>query len=102
MIAQHAVTAAPSPTFVPEVVGDKPCKTKRQMEYERYLQSQRWCTLARAVRMRAKGKCEICLRADGEQCAHLTYDRIFNELMTDLLWLCKNCHRKLDEGFAFH
>jgi hypothetical protein len=30
-------------------------------EYERYLQSPRWRTLARAVRMRGRGKCEICL-----------------------------------------
>ena len=97
MIPQHTVTVVPSPTLVPEVVKDKRYQTKQQREYMRYLQSPRWRTLARAVRMRAKGKCEICLRADGEECAHLTYDRIFNELMTDLLWLCKNCHRELDE-----
>src|SRR2546430_16166607 len=74
-------------------------KTESNYEYLRYLQSQRWRTLARAVRMRAKGKCEICQRANGEECAHLTYDRIFNELMTDLLWVCKKCHRELDNGW---
>jgi hypothetical protein len=67
-------------------------------EYERYLQSPRWPTLARAVRMRAKGKCEICLRADGVEVAHLTYERIFNERITDLLWVCRKCHRELDES----
>jgi hypothetical protein len=72
-------------------------KTKWQVEYLLYLQSQRWRTLARAVRMRAKGKCEICRRADGEECSHLTYERIFHELLTDLLWLCKKCHRELDD-----
>ena len=102
MIAQHTVTAVPSPPFVPEVVEDKRYKTKRQMEYERYLQSPRWRTLARAVCMRAKGKCEICRREDGQECGHLTYERIFHELMTDLLWLCRGCHRKLDEGLPFH
>lgn len=99
MAPQHAVTAVSSPTLMPEVVEEKHYDTKRRREYLRYLQSQRWHTLARAVRMRAKGKCEICLRADGEECAHLTYERIFNELMTDLLWVCKKCHRELDNGW---
>jgi hypothetical protein len=79
-------------------VEEKSADTRRSNEYVRYLQSQRWRTLARAVRMRAKGKCEICLRTDGEECAHLTYVRIFNERMTDLLWLCKKCHIALDNG----
>ena len=99
MAPQHTVAAVSSPTLVPEVVEDKRYQTKRQSEYQRYLQSQRWHTLARAVRMRAKGKCEICLRANGEECAHLTYDRIFNELITDLLWVCKKCYRELDSSW---
>jgi hypothetical protein len=65
-------------------------------EYARYLQSPRWLKLARAVCIRAKEKCEICWRRDGEECAHLTYERIFNERMTDVLWVCKRCHRELD------
>ena len=72
-------------------------KSESNNEYLRYLQSQRWRTLARAVRIRAKGKCDICLRANGTECAHLTYERIFNERITDLLWLCKKCHRELDK-----
>lgn len=65
-------------------------------EYSSYLQSRRWRTLVKAARMRAKGKCEICLRADGAECAHLTYERIFNERLTDVLWVCIKCHRELD------
>jgi hypothetical protein len=74
-----------------------PAETKQQTEYARYRQSARWRNLALAVRMRAKGKCEICLRWDGEECAHLTYERIFNERLTDVLWVCKRCHRELDD-----
>ncbi len=80
------------------IVKEKCFGTDRNEEYLRYLQSQRWRTLSRAARMRAKGKCEICFRADGEECAHLTYERIFNERLADLLWLCKKCHRKLDNN----
>jgi len=72
--------------------------TPRQNEYLRYLESSRWRNLACAVRMRAKGKCEICRRADGEECAHLTYERIFHEPIDDLLWVCKKCHRELDHN----
>jgi hypothetical protein len=78
---------------------DKP--TAYQDEDLRYLQSARWRTLSRAVRMRARGKCEISLRANGEETAHLTYERIFNERMTDLLWVCKRCHRELDNSLGF-
>lgn len=67
-------------------------------EYARYLQSSRWRNLAFAVRLRAKGKCEICRRADGVECAHLTYERIFHEPIDDLLWLCRKCHRELDQN----
>jgi hypothetical protein len=76
----------------------KQAETKQQNEYERYLQSPRWRTLARAVQMRAKGKCEICRRAYGVECAHLTYERIFHEPIDDLLWVCKKCHRELDDS----
>ena len=86
------------PHKLSEGVEQNDTKTESNHEYLRYLQSQRWRTLARAVRMRAKGKCEICQRADGTECGHLTYERIFNERITDLLWLCKKCHRELDNA----
>jgi hypothetical protein len=76
----------------------KRAETKQLSEYERYLQSPRWRTLARAVQMRAKGKCEICRRVHGVECAHLTYERIFHEPIDDLLWVCKKCHRELDHS----
>ena len=70
--------------------------TETNPEYARYLQSPRWRMLARAVPMRAKGKCEICWRRDGIEVAHLTYERIFNERISDLLYVCIPCHRELD------
>jgi hypothetical protein len=79
-----------------EVIQREVFETKQKREYLHYLQSKRWKTLARAASIRAKGKCEICLRADGIDCAHLTYERIFNERLSDLLWVCRKCHRELD------
>ncbi len=65
-------------------------------EYTAYRQSERWEKLRRAASLRANGKCEICLRKDGRELAHLTYERIFNERLTDVLWVCVPCHRSLD------
>ena len=82
-----------------EVVADKAAGANRDsgnQEYQDYLRSQRWRKLRRAVMLRAKGKCEICRRWDGTDCAHLTYERIFHEHLEDLLWVCKGCHRQLD------
>ena len=66
-------------------------------EYTAYRESERWKKLRRAAMLRAKGKCEICFRRDGTELAHLTYERIFNERLTDVLWVCRGCHRNLDE-----
>ena len=68
------------------------------MEYVQYLQSPRWRTIRIAVRLRAKGRCEICRRNPGREAAHITYERIFREPMEDLLWLCPSCHRDLDQA----
>jgi hypothetical protein len=77
-------------------------QTQAQTEYERYTrQSRRWRAMRLAVQMRAKNKCQICLRANGEEVAHLTYERVFNELITDLLWVCVRCHRELDKSLGF-
>jgi hypothetical protein len=65
-------------------------------EYQEYLRSARWLKVRRAVMLRAKGKCEICRRWEGKECAHLTYERLFHEHLEDLLWLCPRCHRELD------
>jgi hypothetical protein len=96
MDIQYTQTSVSSTRSMSEKVENQRYDDKYKNEYLCYLQSQRWHTLARAVRMRAKGKCEICLRADGTECAHLTYERIFNERLTDVLWVCIKCHRELD------
>jgi hypothetical protein len=75
----------------------RPSTTSANPEYQQYLQSQRWRTLGKAVRMRANGRCEICRRSAVEEVAHLTYERIFHEHIEDLLGVCRKCHRELDQ-----
>jgi hypothetical protein len=65
--------------------------------YAHYLrQDRRWHTLRRAAQIRSQGWCEICGRRAGQELAHLTYVRVFHELLTDVLWTCVRCHRELD------
>lgn len=69
---------------------------RRDHEYSEYLRSKRWRKIRQITRLRADGKCEACLRRDGQDCAHLTYKRIFNERLSDLVWLCRQCHQEID------
>ena len=67
-------------------------------EYEEYRRSPRWEKLRRVVQLRAVGgRCEVCLRRQGTEVAHLSYDRIFRELPYDVLWVCARCHRAIDD-----
>jgi hypothetical protein len=54
MSPQNTLTAVPPSGNRLEVIETPRGPTKRQDEYVRYLQSQRWRTLARAVCIRAK------------------------------------------------
>jgi hypothetical protein len=91
---------SPSSPRLAQVNGAQRGISELRAEYSHYRESVRWQTIRRAVKLRANGKCEICRRADGVQCAHLTYERIFHEPLTDLVWVCAPCHGKLDGNEA--
>ena len=42
-------------------------------------------------------ECDWNRTTPGVHASHLTYDRIFHELPSDVVWLCKKCHDELDE-----
>lgn len=68
--------------------------------YARYLDSEKWKLRKRApVMERAEGICEIdnCSRA-AFAVHHLTYDRLYDEELTDLIALCIQCHKTLTEA----
>jgi 5-methylcytosine-specific restriction endonuclease McrA len=64
----------------------------KKADYERYLESEEWQAKRRQVFARCKGVCEGCLRRAARQVHHLTYDRVGNELLEDLLGVCRGCH----------
>lgn len=63
--------------------------------YREYLNSNEWKKLKRKVIARDNGICCGCGEKRTLDVHHLTYDRVGNELMTDLISLCSVCHARV-------
>lgn len=61
-------------------------------EYQRYLRSDAWLSRRKAVLERASYLCELCTQIVASEVHHLTYFRLGNELLSDLLAVCEDCH----------
>lgn len=70
-------------------------RQERTLRYHQYLQTAEWKVICRKVHERANGICEGCRERPSQEVHHLTYDRIFNEMLFDLVALCSPCHRSI-------
>jgi len=63
-------------------------------EYMVYIKSAKWAA-KRELYFKTNGKyCRACAKIDGViQLHHMTYDRLGNERLSDLVALCPSCHR---------
>lgn len=61
-------------------------------KYAAYLCSREWAEKRERVRERARGRCERCLVFPMDACHHLTYERKYDEKLTDLQAICTRCH----------
>lgn len=61
-------------------------------EYHTYLASIDWADRREQVLIRANYMCECCEHFVATQVHHMTYERIGNELDTDLMAVCPFCH----------
>lgn len=69
-------------------------------EYYNYLKSKDWAA-RRLERMKIdKFRCQMCGSKHNLNVHHLTYDRLGCEKMTDLLTLCKYCHKRVHESMG--
>jgi 5-methylcytosine-specific restriction endonuclease McrA len=59
--------------------------------YRLYLRSDRWLQTRNAVMARARWRCVEC-GAPATDVHHLTYERVGNERLSDLVPLCRDCH----------
>lgn len=63
--------------------------------YDAYIKSDEWREIA-AKRMKKDGyKCVMCGATINLCVHHLTYDNLGTEPLTDLITLCKKCHKNL-------
>lgn len=63
-----------------------------KQEYIEYLQSHRWAAKREVILTFWNNACAICNQTANLQVHHRTYDRVGNELLTDLICLCADCH----------
>jgi hypothetical protein len=61
--------------------------------YHDYIESDKWRTLRQKALRRDNWLCQGCLEAAAEHAHHLTYERLGNELLCDLVSLCVDCHQ---------
>lgn len=60
--------------------------------YEEYLASERWAALRQRVLDRCRGLCEGCRQREATIVHHLTYEHLYDELLYELVGLCRPCH----------
>lgn len=69
-------------------------------KYTKYLQSPEWREKRKLVMLRAQGICEGCRKANATEVHHLTYERLGDEMLFDLVAICKMCHDKIPNRFG--
>ena len=60
--------------------------------YTPYLSTDKWKSTRKRVLERDNYTCQACLRATATEVHHLTYDRVKNEPLFDLISVCEICH----------
>lgn len=82
------------PPAVDEVVADNRLAELRSMPYHQYLRTPEWRRTRASALIRAGYCCSLDVTHIGElDVHHRTYERLGQELATDLIVLCRECHR---------
>lgn len=76
---------------------NKPIYQKEYLQYKEYLQTKHWeLTKERFYNSKQfTGGCFVCGCQENLQVHHKTYENIQRERLTDLVCLCKDCHRMI-------
>ena len=70
-------------------------KAEWRAVYNRYLASADWQSVRQRVLRRAHGTCEGCLEAPATEVHHQTYAHVGDELLFELVAICRPCHERL-------
>jgi 5-methylcytosine-specific restriction endonuclease McrA len=64
-------------------------------KYDAYMESSEWRVKRSKVLERSGGMCEGCGDRFADHVHHLTYERLGDEMLFDLVAVCKPCHEKI-------
>jgi len=68
---------------------------KRREEYNDYLKSDKWYKIRQVVLERDNFLCQGCLENRATDVHHKNYNTLFNEVLFDLISVCRTCHLKI-------
>lgn len=80
---------------IPEIQPQKQLMFISSAEKLAYMQTEQWKQLKQTRLMIAQYKCECCGSANRLHLHHVTYERLTQELIEDVVILCEECHSKL-------
>jgi 5-methylcytosine-specific restriction endonuclease McrA len=67
--------------------------------YSSYLSSDHWQNIRHLLILERGKTCQICLTIGSKLNAHhRTYERFGNELLSDLILICDDCHRRIHQS----
>jgi len=72
---------------------------KYKQEYHDYLSSAAWQEKRKSIISRDNGLCQGCLSRPIHDIHHLTYDNIGDELLFQLIGLCRPCHERIHNEY---
>lgn len=86
-------------TYAPKrkTKADKKAKRRKQMPYEKYLQTPYWAAVRSAAIERSGGVCHACGAGHHLEVHHKTYEHRGDEMrhLNDLAVYCHACHGRL-------
>lgn len=90
--------------LTPKDVIVEPILNNKYMPYHQkmsYLHSDQWKQVKRKVLKRDGHHCQSCGSSLHLEVHHVTYDRLGNEDLSDLVTLCNSCHSKLHAKLGY-
>ncbi len=66
----------------------------RTMHFSEYRLTPEWRSRRNRVLLRAGNRCELCFASERLDAHHKTYERYGQELLSDLIALCRTCHER--------
>lgn len=68
---------------------------------KKYMRSPEWDIIRTAVKNRDNNQCVVCSSNKRLEAHHITYKRLGNEKLSDLITLCRNCHQAIHDRIGY-